>query len=308
VTLNDDVLALEARIKFVEDRLASQVATTSEPSSAPVSQRDTRIPTSATDFDLKEAVFPGNNRKAIVAPAATDDISKGYLIGSIWIDTVTDLAYICEDNSFGAAVWQGIDVAATTTTPGIVELATTAEVTAGTDTTRVITPSSLPIQIQDSHYSYAADAQANDTYVITLVPAIAAYVTGQVFHFKANTANTGAATLNVNTRGAITIKKLNDQDLATGDIEAGQIVTVVYDGTNFQMQSQIATAAHDAITLAADADVLLGLTGQQLTFDTQTANTVLAGPASGAAADPTFRALVAADLTAASSPWLSLPY
>jgi len=55
-------------------------------------------------------------------------------------------------------------------------------------------------------------------------------------------------------------------------------------------------AGHDAVTLAADADTLLGLTGQELTLDTQTANRVFAGPTSGAAADPTFRAVVAADL------------
>lgn len=58
------------------------------------------------------------------------------------------------------------------------------------------------------------------------------------------------------------------------------------------------SAHHDAVTLAADADVLLSLTGQAIGFDTQTANFVLAGPASGGAADPTFRALVAADIPA----------
>jgi hypothetical protein len=51
--------------------------------------------------------------------------------------------------------------------------------------------------------------------------------------------------------------------------------------------------------LAVDADILLGITGQQLTLDTQLANVILAGPASGVAADPTFRALVDADIPAA---------
>lgn len=53
---------------------------------------------------------------------------------------------------------------------------------------------------------------------------------------------------------------------------------------------------HAPVTLAADAHELLGLTGQSLTFDDQDANTILAGPTSGAATDPVFRALVAADL------------
>ncbi len=98
-------------------------------------------------------------------------------------------------------------------------------------------------EVQNASYTYAADAQASDAYAITLSPAPAAYATGQVFTFKANTANTGAATLNVNSLGAKTIKKLHDQDLADNDIEVGSIVTVVYDGTNFQMASQIANSS-----------------------------------------------------------------
>lgn len=102
---------------------------------------------------------------------------------------------------------------------------------------------------------YAADAGSNDTYAITLSPAPASYtaITGLPINFKANTANTGAATLNVNSLGAKTIKKFNDQDLATGDIEASQIVTVVYDGTNFQMQSQVASTASPIITTTSYA-------------------------------------------------------
>lgn len=85
---------------------------------------------------------------------------------------------------------------------------------------------------------YAADAGANDAYAVTLSPAPAALTAGLVVHFKANTANTGNATLNVNGLGAKNILKNHDQTLSDGDIEAGQIVTVVYDGTQFQMQSQ----------------------------------------------------------------------
>jgi hypothetical protein len=132
---------------------------------------------------------------------------------------------------------------ASTTLAGIAELATTAEVSTGTDTGRVITPSSLPVQIQDSKYTYAADAEASDTYVIALTPAPASYAIGQVFYFKANTANTGGATLNVNALGAVSILKNHDVALDDNDIESGSLVSVMYDGTNFQMLSQIANAA-----------------------------------------------------------------
>jgi len=53
---------------------------------------------------------------------------------------------------------------------------------------------------------------------------------------------------------------------------------------------------HDAVTLGTDADVLLGLSTQQLILDSQAANLIFAGPGSGAAADPTFRSLVDDDV------------
>ena len=49
-------------------------------------------------------VFFGSFANA-VAPAVTDDITLGYVVGSIWIDTTNDDAYTCLDNTDGAAVW-----------------------------------------------------------------------------------------------------------------------------------------------------------------------------------------------------------
>lgn len=90
-------------------------------------------------------------------------------------------------------------------------------------------------ELQAGTYSYAADAGSNDTYVITLDPAPTAYTTGMRIWFKANTANTGACTLNVNGLGAKNLKSLNNQDPQDNYIEADSIVAVVYDGTSFQI-------------------------------------------------------------------------
>ena len=99
-------------------------------------------------------------------------------------------------------------------------------------------------QIQSNAPAFqATDTGTANAYVIALSPAVTAYAAGQTFTFKAGAASTGTSTLNVNTLGTKTIKKLNDQDIASGDIEAGSIVTVVYDGTNFQMTSQLASSA-----------------------------------------------------------------
>jgi hypothetical protein len=94
--------------------------------------------------------------------------------------------------------------------------------------------------------SYCSDAGSNDTYACNLSPAITAYVTGTHYRFKANTINTGAASINFNTVGALTIVKLGGgitTALADNDIRAGQWVECVYDGTNCQMQGQLGNAA-----------------------------------------------------------------
>lgn len=108
--------------------------------------------------------------------------------------------------------------------------------------TKKITVGNVLAKLQDGSILYAADSVGTDAYAVTLSPAPTAYTTGMTVNFKSGTANTGAATLNVNALGAKTIKKNRDQDLATNDIEASQMVTVIYDGTNFQMQSQLANA------------------------------------------------------------------
>lgn len=90
--------------------------------------------------------------------------------------------------------------------------------------------------------AYAIDASGSDAYAITPSPVITAYSAGQQVTFKAGTANTGASTINVNGLGAKSIKKDVSLDLSTGDILLGQVVTLVYDGTNFQLTSKPSTS------------------------------------------------------------------
>lgn len=96
---------------------------------------------------------------------------------------------------------------------------------------------------QDGSTIYAADSVGTDSYAITLSPAPTAYTTGMVVNVKFGTANTNAASLNVNGLGAKTIKKSYNSDLVTGDILANQIGSLIYDGTNFQMLSPTATSS-----------------------------------------------------------------
>lgn len=159
---------------------------------------------------------------------------------------------------------------ASTTTPGFVELPTQAEVDAGDDTggtgPTVVVPSMLRAKL---YHDYAADSVGTDSYAIDVTPSITAYTTGQVFTFKAGTANTGACTLNVDGLGAKTIKKNGSEDLITGDIVANQICVVVYDGTNMQLVSANylpTTTQGDVIYYNGSANVRLakGTAGQYL--------------------------------------------
>lgn len=136
-------------------------------------------------------------------------------------------------------------VPATTTVSGLVELATQPEYDAGTATggTGASLAATPAITRGKKYNDYVADSVGTDAYAITPVPAITAYVAGQEFTFKAGTANTGGATLNVSGLGAKTIVKNVGTALATGDILINQIVKVVYDASgNFQIVSNILPA------------------------------------------------------------------
>jgi hypothetical protein len=48
---------------------------------------------------------PGGNFTATVDPTINDDVDSGYPVGSIWVNTVTGIAYMSSDSTAGAAVW-----------------------------------------------------------------------------------------------------------------------------------------------------------------------------------------------------------
>jgi hypothetical protein len=95
---------------------------------------------------------------------------------------------------------------------------------------------------------YANDAGEANAYEISLVPAITSNIPGMPIFFKAANANTGASTLDVNGIGAVAIKKYVGSALTEGDIAAGQIVEVVYDGTNFQIVNSSAVNTAGAVS------------------------------------------------------------
>ena len=75
-----------------------------------------------------------------------------------------------------------------------------------------------------------------DVITLTASPAITAYAAGQRFTFVASGANTTNVTVNVSSLGAKALTKFGSVALVANDIPSGSIVTMIYDGTRFQVE------------------------------------------------------------------------
>jgi len=86
---------------------------------------------------------------------------------------------------------------------------------------------------------FLSSVSGSDTITATVTsPNFTAYAAGQTFNFVAAAANTTTSvTLNLNGLGAKSVTKQGSVALAVGDIQSGQMVEVVYDGTRFQVIS-----------------------------------------------------------------------
>jgi predicted outer membrane repeat protein len=110
-------------------------------------------------------------------------------------------------------------------------------------------------QFVDDLGAVNAVAGTGDAVTVTLASGITAYATGQFFRFIAGAANTGAATMNVNSIGAKAIRKISggtDIALSAGDIAAGETYLVRY--------STAANAAAGAWIIVGGASVAAATT------------------------------------------------
>jgi hypothetical protein len=99
--------------------------------------------------------------------------------------------------------------------------------TAATDAARLS-------QIQSGAATFIV-ASGTDTILGTGSPALTAYATGNAFSFTVATTNTTAVTLNIDSLGAKAVTRDGSTALVAGDLVSGSVVTVVYDGTRFQV-------------------------------------------------------------------------
>ena len=110
-------------------------------------------------------------------------------------------------------------------------------------------------QVQSTVTKLLASVSGADTVTATASPTLAAYAAGQMFYFVAAGDNTTSVTLNIDALGAKDVTRDGSVALAAADIKSGEVVVVVYDGTRFQVVSQLnsagdATFANVSITSA----------------------------------------------------------
>ncbi len=116
--------------------------------------------------------------------------------------------------------------------------------------------------LKSGKVTYAVDTGAADVYVVSLPHDPGSYYDGLEVNIKigAGNTNTGPCTINVNTNGAVSIKRYNGNDPEAGDLPAGAVVPLRHNGTNFRIvgapisdATNAATSADEAATSASNA-------------------------------------------------------
>ena len=234
VTPDDSHYASEKLVKDSLDAKQNSLGYTAENSA----NKDTDAALAANS-DTKYA-----SQKAVKAYADTKVAANGAISGA----TKTKITYDAKGLVTAGADASTADISDSTDKRYVTDAQRTViQNTSGTNTgDQDLSALATKAAIQIGSYNSVVDAGSSDSYAGSLSPSIASY-TNVIVWFKANTANTGAATLNLNSVGAVTIKKQKDQDLADNDIKAGQWVLVAYDGTNWQMLSPVSNAASSGI-------------------------------------------------------------
>ena len=104
-----------------------------------------------------------------------------------------------------------------------------------------------PLNALGTYANYFLDTGTVNALVVTIPsPLSASYAAGLILQVKVGNTNTGAATLNVNSLGAQSIVYTNGSAMAAGQLVAGGIAIVMYDGTNFQLLGAVAPSGSTA--------------------------------------------------------------
>jgi hypothetical protein len=143
----------------------------------------------------------------------------------------------------------------------------------------------LPDKLQQGRATAVQDLGSINALVVALDFAPDAYHFGLEMTVLVGNTNTGPATVNVNGLGNKSVLRADGSALQAGDLTAGRIVHLVYDGNNFQIlgaSESVALAAETAA--AASATLASGYATSAFGYQTSAAASAAAAAASATAA------------------------
>lgn len=126
--------------------------------------------------------------------------------------------------------------------------------------------------------NYLVDSGAANAYVVAFAAGDAptSYIAGLTLVIKITNANSSASTLNVNSLGVKNITKNGATALAGGELQASSVVVLVYDGTQFQLITSVASPGGSTTQVQYNnAGAFAGNSG--FTFDSTTKSVSLTG-------------------------------
>lgn len=116
--------------------------------------------------------------------------------------------------------------------------------------------------VQAGTLLYVRSTTGNDAYTGSVTPALTVYTTGMCLVLNADTANTGSATINVNSLGTKLILNRAGWSLADGDITADKPITMCYDGLSFIIQGDGGSGSNPT------AGTGISVVGSEVSIDT----------------------------------------
>lgn len=103
---------------------------------------------------------------------------------------------------------------------------------------------------------FPAVSGTGDAVLLTYSPPFTSYTSGMTLSFLVTSGNTGAVTVNTDGLGTKDLTKRGSLPLVSGDLLVGALLTIIYDGTRFQLAS--GTGAADLV-IVGDVNALIGI-------------------------------------------------
>lgn len=171
--------------------------------------------------------MPRTGGGGFVLPAGNPVVTNTTIDATAFNNTMTDIGTALAGSiaADGQTAWQGNQNANGNRLTGLANASALSDGTTASDT-------------QTGRLTYLTSVGGSANAITGSLPLMSGYTAGQSLRFIAANTNTGAATLTINGLGAAPITKNGTSPLVAGDIQAGTLITVAYDGLRFQLQSQ----------------------------------------------------------------------